>query len=396
MSMGPEKFHLAKEFIHAWSSQQNNRAEDDSSTVNILHIIELGNDEIRHSAILAWLLSAKANHHQGDLFLKAFVQACGMDLLTDSLGDYEVCREYQESEAAIDVMVYSEGRFLVYIENKVDSPEGPNQCDRELRDMHMFGDRKNVPLHKRYAIFLTPHGDKPASGDKRTWITLSYSQLDNALRPLLSYIRSDKVRYAVEDWLEVMSDFSGGNMSVLFCDKSIQLIQHWGAINEILGCVEKLDQELLKFLSSLESDLRHQNWWQDDWEFIRSMKSQPFISKSTWKSNKERMVQIGVEGFTSKKIFDGEPGAQLYVWTPRKKLAKNLIDKLARENDVRFGRIDTGDNSYVVRQPITKCLPADIDRFDATYRKQIIDFMAHYARVLARGDYADIITNGGR
>jgi len=201
------RLRLITNFIQTYSNLQRNHKAEGHGTINILKVLKLDNDEVRHSAILAWLLDAKANHGQGDMFFKAFIQICSIDLPVDSIRDYRVRKEFPGAESIIDVMAYNNGQFLIYIENKVDSSEGIDQCARELRDMHQLGDRLNIPHARRYAIFLTPDGREPITGDKRDWKTLSYDQLEDTFRLLLPDIKSDKVRYATEDWLEVISDF---------------------------------------------------------------------------------------------------------------------------------------------------------------------------------------------
>ncbi len=201
------RLRLIADFIQTYSNLQRNPKGEGRGTLNILKVLKLDNDEVRHSAILAWLLDAKANHGQGDIFFKTFIQICSIDLPIDSISDYRVRKEFPGAESIIDVMAYNRGQFLIYIENKVDSSEGIDQCARELRDMHQLGDRLNIPHTRRYAIFLTPDGRKPTTGDERSWKTLSYDQLEDTFRLLLPKIKSDKVRYAAEDWLEIISGF---------------------------------------------------------------------------------------------------------------------------------------------------------------------------------------------
>ncbi|MDX9954532.1 MAG: PD-(D/E)XK nuclease family protein, partial [Anaerolineae bacterium] len=43
---------------------------------NTFALLNVGTDEVRHSAFLAWLLDPSAGHGQGDLFLKALLAKC--------------------------------------------------------------------------------------------------------------------------------------------------------------------------------------------------------------------------------------------------------------------------------------------------------------------------------
>lgn len=48
--------------------------------------------------------------------------------------------------------------FLVFLENKVLSTEGPDQLGREFRDMQTLGNALRIPEGHRYAVFLTAMG----------------------------------------------------------------------------------------------------------------------------------------------------------------------------------------------------------------------------------------------
>jgi hypothetical protein len=67
-----------------------------------------------------------------------------------------------------------------------------------------------------------------------------------------------------------------------------------------------------------------------------------------------------------------------------------LAEELDKGNNILFGQVSPGEKTgYIVKQFLAKCLPEDIDKFENTFKKQIIDFMTHYARVL--NSYGHII-----
>ena len=174
---------------------------------NILKILNISSDEVRHSSFLAWLLDSKSGHNQGFLFFNAFMQMCNIDVHIDQPYSYTVKREFSEIESIIDILIYRRSDFLVYVENKIYSAEGNAQCSREVRDMRRLGTRLLIPPERQYAVFLTPDGREPVTGDPECWRTLSYQQLWLSFKQLIPQITLDKMRYLLEDWLEIISSF---------------------------------------------------------------------------------------------------------------------------------------------------------------------------------------------
>lgn len=153
---------------------------------NIFDALGTVNAEIRHSNFLAWLLDPGESHGQGGLFLNAFL----MDLLRQTPPDQrlfspikldggelrgvEVRREWKN----IDLLITCDDpSFVIAIENKVHSVEGPNQLSRYEEIVHTsteFARHK-----KRQLVFLTREGDLPS---EETWTIYSYADLHRALQ----------------------------------------------------------------------------------------------------------------------------------------------------------------------------------------------------------------------
>jgi len=170
---------------------------------SILGILRREHDELTHSRLLAWLLDPRGNHKQGSLFVSAFAAMIGLD--TVSLSRCRVCRERVCVESIIDIMVWRESDFLIFIENKVWSPEGEEQLDREFRDLSQTGSALCVPEDRQLAVFLTPSGRMPISGEASNWTCVSYGEIADRFRGLLPEITDVKVRIVLEDWLDVIS-----------------------------------------------------------------------------------------------------------------------------------------------------------------------------------------------
>lgn len=147
--------------IEDYSHQQEQVADD----FNLLDVMRLTGKEIRHSMVLAWLLDHDlrklGTHAQGNLGFRLFLSKFGLPI------DYADCnywvrREVAGDESIVDIEVGCRGRFLIHIENKIWSGEGTNQTEREWSDLPRKAASLEVPASDVHALFLTPHGTKPA------------------------------------------------------------------------------------------------------------------------------------------------------------------------------------------------------------------------------------------
>lgn len=128
--------------------------------------------EIRHSAILGWLLSPQETHGLGDVFLKAFLaqalrghdsemRPSALDVSQADMMDAEVRREWKH----IDLLVLSPRNGWVFIiENKFDSGQHSDQLKRYMDVVTTSLMDDEIYKHLR-GIFLTLWEEKP--GDDR-------------------------------------------------------------------------------------------------------------------------------------------------------------------------------------------------------------------------------------
>ena len=172
---------------------------------NAFEVLRVGQDEVVHSGVLAWLLDDAGGHGQGPLFLNLLTGALALPITLDSRHRYLVRREFSGRQSVIDVCVCRPHDFLIYIENKIGAAEGPDQVDRELRDLHRTAEANGVPETRRFAVFLTPEGRRPVSGDPSTWKCLSYGELETAFRTALPAIEDAKAAVFVADWLDTIA-----------------------------------------------------------------------------------------------------------------------------------------------------------------------------------------------
>lgn len=123
----------------------------------------LGRDEVRNSAVLAWLLNPRGSHGIGDKALIALLNA--LNFPTDT-GKYCYVRTESnptgEIENRVDIEIDSE-KFYLVIEVKIYALEGDKQVERYCNTLENLSERRKVPWA---LIFLTRNGDLPKTAGK--------------------------------------------------------------------------------------------------------------------------------------------------------------------------------------------------------------------------------------
>jgi hypothetical protein len=176
---------------------------------NVFSLLGVRRDEVCHSGVLAWLLDAESGHGEGDLFMRTFAELCCLGIPPQAFDRYRVHTEFGGAESIIDVTAFRRGEFLIYVENKVFAAEGLDQVDREFGDMRRLGAALDIPKERQFAVFLTPDGRSPISGDATRWRTVSYGEIAAAFGRLLPGIASAKVKFILKDWIDTISTFGG-------------------------------------------------------------------------------------------------------------------------------------------------------------------------------------------
>ncbi len=193
--------------VAAFETLQDHLRAERRADFSILSVLRVQNNELMHSRLLAWLLNPRGDHNQGALFMSALASLIGLETTFESLRRCHVRTEVTGPEAIIDVVVWRAGDFVIFLENKVWSPEGEEQVDREFRDMGHAAWAMGVPVDRQFAVFLTPSGRRPISGEPSQWVCVSYGEVADSFRGVVPDITDGKVRMIVEDWLQVISDW---------------------------------------------------------------------------------------------------------------------------------------------------------------------------------------------
>ncbi len=147
-----------------------------TSKFNLFDILKISRVEIRHSNMLSWLLNPNENHGLGDSILRGFIQYVVtsfsedndiFDTLLMDCHDLTVQREWHN----IDVLAVSvNAKFVLCIENKIDSGEHDNQLNRYRKQVE-----DEYPGYKKMYIYLSPEGVEASDPDN--WCSMNYEDV---------------------------------------------------------------------------------------------------------------------------------------------------------------------------------------------------------------------------
>ena len=144
-----------REAMSEMQAQQDRLVSDGlwvTGPTDFLDIIGQARDENTHSRMLEWLLKPTGRHGLGCGLVRRLVERCTGQPVSGPVAVRKVAFSVWRNEREADLVVWSEN-FTLIIENKVDAPEQPNQCD----DLYQNFKNENAPLF----LFLTPDGRKP-------------------------------------------------------------------------------------------------------------------------------------------------------------------------------------------------------------------------------------------
>lgn len=188
---------------------------------NLFDVLKISRMEIRHSNMLAWLLNPNENHGFGDAFLKAIIQVVVQNddngrynILETLLMDFYSFVVYREWKN-IDILLVSDAeKFLIAIENKIDSHEHDDQL-KKYREILAT----DYPDYRKMCLYLTPDGEEPS--DTNHWDVLSYRDVVEALSDQRGAMElTPDVALIVENYLDVLRrDIVEDERLVEICNK---------------------------------------------------------------------------------------------------------------------------------------------------------------------------------
>ncbi len=193
-----------------WAARQKKTADD----FNLLDVLEATDDELRHSAMLAWLLEHRmehgGTHAQGNLGFRLFLEELGLpaEYAEDA---YWVRREVVGDTSRVNIEVAARGRFIIHIENKVRAAEGDNQTGREWEDLGRRADALGVKRSRRagspgdlHALFLTPEGRTPTN---RNFQAVAWSRIARVVENFAMKAEAPDVRLFAAHYAKALQKF---------------------------------------------------------------------------------------------------------------------------------------------------------------------------------------------
>lgn len=239
---------------------------------NPIRVMRMERMEIRHSAILAWLLDPKESHGLDDKFLKAFLgealrgqSALGfptaIDVARADLRDAVIRREWQN----IDIFIHSvRNGWGFVVENKYDSKQHEGQLKKYLEKVVAGLGSEADELTVR-GIFLTLHGEEPA--DKR-YAPITYETICQFLPRFMdqeSHLLTSEVRTFLKHYVEIIEEEVGVSVEGSETEKLarqlyrenkkvLDFIMEHGAGSDFSIAVEDVVGEGLDYLDKIEID----------------------------------------------------------------------------------------------------------------------------------------------
>ena len=130
---------------------------------NIFTLFHDFSDEVNlHSNFIASLLDPNGDHYKGDLFLKLFLETCGIDDFSIETSTATIFKEFKH----IDIYI-SDGKKHIILENKVYAKDQPTQIARYIDTIQKEGAKDEDIC----VLYLHPDGklpDNQSFGDYHT------------------------------------------------------------------------------------------------------------------------------------------------------------------------------------------------------------------------------------
>ena len=165
MEIKSEKEDFEKLFMAMSKGYMAAKAEADRQRAmgkhdyNIFTLFHGFSDEVNlHSNFIASLLDPNGDHYKGDLFLKLFLEMCGIDDFSIDTSRATVFKEFKH----IDIYI-SDGKKHIILENKVYAKDQPTQIARYIETIQNKGAEEcdRVKDEDICVLYLHPDGKLP-------------------------------------------------------------------------------------------------------------------------------------------------------------------------------------------------------------------------------------------
>lgn len=208
----PSYEELEEAFVN---NEPLDRIEAYLNRFNPIKTMKMERMEIRHSAILAWLLDPSETHGLGDHFLKAFIsealrghntlEPTALDISQSDLRDAEIRCEWQN----IDIFILSQANNWAFIvENKFDSSQYEGQLTGYMSTVNAVYEADRGALKIR-GIFLTLEDEDP---EDKAYAPIRYELVSEILQRMVTqhvHRLSPEVSIFLNHYLDVLKEATG-------------------------------------------------------------------------------------------------------------------------------------------------------------------------------------------
>lgn len=203
------------------NNEKLSRIERHLNRFNPIKVMKMERMEIRHSAILAWLLNPKETHGLGDSFLKSFLgealrgnnhrKPTALDVSQSDMRDAEVRCEWQN----IDIFILSpQNRWSFIIENKFDSTQHQGQLEKYRKKIvdafrAQTIEENNLETVSVSGIFLTLNNESPEDG---SYNSIRYDNICRLLKIYIigeSHLFTNEVKIFLNHYLDILEEATG-------------------------------------------------------------------------------------------------------------------------------------------------------------------------------------------
>jgi len=148
---------MSKGYMAAKAEADRQRAMS-KHDYNIFTLFHGFSDEVNlHSNFIASLLDPNGDHYKGGLFLKLFLETCGIDDFGIDTSRATVFKEFKH----IDIYI-SDGKKHIILENKVYAKDQPTQIARYIKAIQNKGaEERDVEDEDICVLYLHPDGKLP-------------------------------------------------------------------------------------------------------------------------------------------------------------------------------------------------------------------------------------------
>lgn len=182
---------------------------------NPIRVMKMESMEIRHSSILAWLMTPDETHGLEDRFLKAFlVEALKKEVTVNRIaeGDLKTAlvsveRQLRDSNKKIDIFIQDAHNKQVFIiENKYYSAQHGDQLATYRESVEReFGDAVSVK-----GIFLSLHDEIPEDGK---YARIGYHVIPEILEGVVKDMTEGEVKAFILHYLDILEEGVGMSKS---------------------------------------------------------------------------------------------------------------------------------------------------------------------------------------